>query len=228
MRFKKGIKYLEYIASELLRCMLLYKSPIHNRCRMFILRMTNVDSVKGTAGRLYYEYEILASLRKKHAKICLLSIGTTKYTKHYYQFFALPNIYKTIDNDHEIIKHTKEGYHINDTVLHLDKYFEQASIDVILFNGVYGWGIDHEDELKLAVDKIYNHLKTEGILIFGWNDNQERDPIGIRNKAIFSKFVPFAINKRGEVAFSGSRDNQVFWYFQKPMPSVSLWPSSPL
>ncbi|MFI5000571.1 MAG: methyltransferase, partial [Reyranellales bacterium] len=48
--------------------------------------------------------------------------------------------------------------------------------DCIVFNGVFGFGIDSPDDMRRAVKAMHDALRPGGLLIVGWNTDLHADP----------------------------------------------------
>src|SRR3989339_1145202 len=98
----------------------------------------------------------------------ILDIGREDYEIFYNEFFKNRELW-TIDIDPKRREFGAKN-HITDNVVNLEKYFKNNTFDFILFNGVYGWGLNKEKDVQDAFNAIFNILKKGGILVFGWND----------------------------------------------------------
>jgi hypothetical protein len=113
-------------------------------------------------------------------------VGCAAYTQWYKELFQHQE-YWTIDP-----KKVKRQYgserHIIDSIAHIGRYITQDYFDVIVINGVIGFGLNRLDEIEQAVDACYAVLARQGILLIGWNDTAQRTPIDIRALRAVSNF----------------------------------------
>ncbi|MBI3325641.1 MAG: methyltransferase domain-containing protein, partial [Nitrospinae bacterium] len=69
--------------------------------------------------------------------------------------------------------------HITANITHLEKYFQQNYFDVIIMNGVIGYGLNHSIDIEAAIDACFRTLDRGGIFVLGWNDHKRRKPVEI-------------------------------------------------
>ncbi|KAK9844961.1 hypothetical protein WJX74_009058 [Apatococcus lobatus] len=67
--------------------------------------------------------------------------------------------------------HMKTGnlHHIVGPVQDAAKHFEASSFDVVIINGVIGWGVDSAPDIEAAFQALYTVLKRRGLLVVGYN-----------------------------------------------------------
>jgi len=116
-------------------------------------------------------------LKKKNLKI--LVIGTESCSK--YDAISIGNKTDevwTIDiKKRNYIYGVKNGKHITGSATELEKYFEEKYFDLVIFNGVIGWGINkHEDQIE-SIKSIHKVSKENALLMIGWNNNKSIDPL---------------------------------------------------
>jgi hypothetical protein len=116
----------------------------------------------------------------------ILFVGCSAYTQGYAEFFNSKE-YWTIDP-----KLVKRRYgserHIIDSVTNIGGYVARNYFDVIIMNGVIGFGLNRLGDIEQAVDACYEALACKGILLVGWNDTPRRTPIDIREIRALHKF----------------------------------------
>jgi hypothetical protein len=78
--------------------------------------------------------------------------------------------------------------HIVDSITSVGRYVAKNYFDVIIMNGVIGFGLNRVGDIEQAVDACYEVLAIQGILLVGWNDTPRRTPIDIREIRTLSKF----------------------------------------
>ncbi|MBA5248794.1 MAG: class I SAM-dependent methyltransferase [Gammaproteobacteria bacterium] len=124
---------------------------------------------------------------KKYKKIVF--IGTDYYTRSYCKIFRNKEFY-TLEYDK---KQAKFGckLHIVDSFTEIDSYFKESEVDVVICNGVYGYGLNLEDDVNKAFKATYRVLRKDGLFIFGWNNCKERSPYDIENTQAFQLFKKF-------------------------------------
>jgi SAM-dependent methyltransferase len=129
-------------------------------------------------------FPYLAALPKIHN---VLFVGCDWYTKHYGRTFFKSKNYWTIDFS---AKAQKFGapQHVHAPLEQLAQYFPEAYFDLIICNGVYGFGLDAPEQCEAAFQQCYLRLASGGYFAFGWNDIPARDPVPLAQIAAFDRF----------------------------------------
>jgi SAM-dependent methyltransferase len=81
--------------------------------------------------------------------------------------------------------------HIVDSVTRVADHFESGAIDLIICNGVLGFGLNDLNEFDVAILGCFNCLRPGGVFILGWDDNANRRPFPLessRSLALFDRF----------------------------------------
>jgi hypothetical protein len=136
--------------------------------------------------RLILEDVILPYFSTQSTVQRVLFVGCSAYTQRYKEFFRAKE-YWTIDPKHVKRKYGSER-HIVDTITNVGRYIVKQYLDVIIMNGVIGFGLNRVGDIEQAIDACYEVLASEGILLVGWNDTARRTPIDIRAIRALSKF----------------------------------------
>jgi hypothetical protein len=113
-------------------------------------------------------------------------VGCSAYTQRYEEFFTGKE-YWTIDP-----KRVKRQYgaqrHVVDSVTNVGRYVARHYFDLIIMNGVIGFGLNRVDDIEQAVAACYEALARHGILLVGWNDTPRRMPIELCQVQALAKF----------------------------------------
>jgi len=116
----------------------------------------------------------------------VLFVGCAAYTQWYEEIFQHKE-YWTIDPK-KVKRHYGSKRHVIDSITHVGRYVTKGYFDVILMNGVIGFGLNRVGDIEQAVDACHEVLASRGILLVGWNDTTRRTPIDIRGIRAISKF----------------------------------------
>jgi hypothetical protein len=108
----------------------------------------------------------------------ILFVGCSAYTQWYSELFNSKE-YWTIDSKYVKRKYGAE-HHIVDSITHVGRHVARDYFDVILMNGVIGFGLNRVGDIEQAIDACYQVLASQGILLVGWNDTPRRTPLDIR------------------------------------------------
>ncbi len=125
--------------------------------------------------------------REDFAKV--LFVGCGSYTKHYEKLFKQKE-YWTIDiNPMKKIYGAKK--HIVDSMSNLKLHLKEDYLDLIICNGVFGWGLNDREEVEKAFTGCFDCLRPGGVLIIGWDDVPEKKPFPLESCLSLSKFQPY-------------------------------------
>ena len=145
----------------------------------------------------------------------MLFVGVAGCTKHYEDYFAHKRSIYSIDIDPEKAVSGVAGRHIVDSVENIDKYFKDGSLDAVLMNGVYGWGLDNEEALLRSIEKIKKALRSGGVLLFGWDKVPKHDPINLDDKKCFSDFKRIKIFGKSRIELD-NKHRHIYDVYVKP------------
>ena len=139
----------------------------------------------------------------------ILDIGREDYQKFYNEFFHGREFW-TIDYD-PAKKEFGAKNHITDNVVNLKNHFKDNYFNLILMNGVFGWGLNKEKEVQTAFNAIYDILKPNGLFIFGWND----DIIPLRKINGLKKLKPYYFKPLGGAEFKCENGGHTYSFYVK-------------
>jgi len=144
----------------------------------------------------------------------ILFVGCSAYTQWYEHIFHSKE-YWTID-----FKHVKRKYgakcHIVDSITNVRRYVAKNYFDVIIMNGVIGYGLNRVGDIEQAIDACYEVLATEGILLVGWNDTSRRTSIDIRALHALSKLREYYFDPLQACHYRTEDSHRhVFSFYQK-------------
>ena len=125
--------------------------------------------------------------RKEFTKV--LFVGCGSYTKHYEKWFEKKE-YWTID-----INPMKKVYgakkHITGSMSDLKLHFKDNDLDLIICNGVFGWGLNDRKDVEEAFSGCYQCLREAGVLVVGWDDVPEKKPFPLETCESLSRFQSY-------------------------------------
>ena len=145
----------------------------------------------------------------------VLFVGCAWYTKHYEKM--LPGrAYLTIDPD-PWKKRFGSRRHIVAGLERLDEHVAAGSLDLIVCNGVFGWGLDDRDDCERAFDSCFTALRPAGELIIGWNDVAEHRPLALASLRSLARFRASVFAPLGASQYLANPENQhVFNFYVRP------------
>jgi hypothetical protein len=121
-----------------------------------------------TADRAVLEAELLGYAADPALR-ALLFVGCEWYTRHYEGLFDPERSrFRTIDIDPRRARHGASR-HVVAPLQDVAAHLAPASLDVLVCNGVYGFGIYDRGELARALAASRVVLRPGGALLLGWN-----------------------------------------------------------
>lgn len=131
-----------------------------------------------TTCRRILEEEIFPHYRDRKDISRILFVGCDWYTYHYRKEFDHPKKFITIDPDLKKIKFGSK-FHVVAPLEELDRHFPKEYFDLIICNGVFGDGLNERQQCELAFDLCYQHLRTGGEFVLGWDDIPNKPPFNL-------------------------------------------------
>ena len=118
----------------------------------------------------------------------VLFVGCQWYTRRYNRIFRRKD-YWTIEVDPTQSKFGSRR-HVVDGLENLARHFDPDALDVILCNGVFGFGLDARDAVEAAFAACHTCLRPGGLFVLGWNDAAEFRPFPLAECASLKRFRP--------------------------------------
>ena len=116
----------------------------------------------------------------------ILFIGCAWYTQHYPWLFTDRDFW-TMECDPQLARFGGRR-HVIDTCERVDRHFAAGSLDVVICNGVYGFGLDDAAALESSLRGFHRVLRPDGLLVFGWNNVPAHDPLRLADRDCFTGF----------------------------------------
>lgn len=127
-----------------------------------------------TVDREVLEKRILPVLGRQDALRCVLFVGADWYTVSYERFFRRKE-YWTVEPDPGRRVYGARR-HIVGKAEEVGDRFSPGYFDVVICNGVFGWGLNELDAWTAALNSFYTVLRPGGWFIFGWDDTPRLCP----------------------------------------------------
>ena len=173
-----------------------------------------IDVRKKRADRKLLEQVIFPELLRTPDYRRILFVGCAWYTLHY------PNIFRDREFITMEISPDEAQYggtkHIIDSCENIEQHFQENSLDVVVFNGVYGCGLNELPAIARTLRAIHHSLRLHGLFIFGWNDLPAMAPYRIEQLSGLNAFEPYAfppLNKT--IHESDSKNRHRFHFYRK-------------
>jgi hypothetical protein len=140
-----------------------------------------------TEDRRVLEQVIFASYRADPAIKTVLFVGCDIHTAHYPSVYFSGVDYWTLDSDPACAGYGAEQ-HVVAPLEALSANFPADFFDLIICNGVVGWGLDALDQCEAAFSQCYTCLADRGHLLIGWNDIPQRTPVSLAQIPALGRF----------------------------------------
>jgi len=116
----------------------------------------------------------------------ILYVGCAFYTWRSLQYFQKTIDLLTVDIDPENAMWGCKK-HLTANILEINRHVTPHSFDIVLFNGVFGHGVNTPEDQEKAYKVLHQILKPDGLLLIGWNSDLGPDPItyGVRQELFY-------------------------------------------
>ena len=173
-----------------------------------------IDVRKKRPDRKLLEQVIFPELLRTTDYQRILFVGCAWYTLHY------PNLFRSRDFITMEISPDEAQYgatkHIIDSCENIAQHFEPNSLDLVVFNGVYGCGLNELPAIEQTLMAIYQSLRLNGLFIFGWNDLPDMAPYRIEQLTGLNAFEPYTFPPLNKTIYeSNSKNRHRFHFYRK-------------
>jgi len=142
-----------------------------------------------TPDRAILERVVLPAFAADPSLRSLLFVGCERYTRHYTALFApASERFRTLDIDPRRARFGNIG-HVVAPLQEVGRHLPPRSVDAVVCNGVYGFGIYDRDELARALRASWSVLRPGGTFVLGWNDVAAFAPFDPLEVALAAGFV---------------------------------------
>ena len=139
-------------------------------------------------------------------------VGCDWYTRHYEDMFSTQD-YWTIEVDPARARFGARQ-HVVGPMTEIGDRFAPGSVDLVVCNGVIGWGLNDPDEVEASLRACARALRPGGVLLIGWNDIPEKRVIDLGSLAALREFHPFPVAGRS-VFETATYNRHTFSLYQK-------------
>ncbi|MDR4494905.1 MAG: methyltransferase domain-containing protein [Nitrospirales bacterium] len=166
--------------------------------------------------RTILENSILPYFSTQSAGSKVLFVGCDWYTKHYNKDYFRHAEYWTIDPD-TAKKRYGAKYHVSSKLELLDQHFRPEYFDVIICNGVLGYGLNNTRQAEQAFNCCYTCLQPSGKLVIGREDDRHFIPFSNEELKSLRQFHPYFLPPLATSKYRiGSGYNYSFNFYEKP------------
>lgn len=139
-----------------------------------------------TEDRRVLEQVILPEYARRPDIARILFVGCASYTQRYGELFG-GREYWTIDPVARQRRYGSER-HIVDRLQNLGSHVQPDYFDLVVCNGVLGWGLNAPEEAETALGACLAHLRPGGDLLLGWNNVAPRNRLLPEDIAALRRF----------------------------------------
>ncbi len=144
----------------------------------------------------------------------ILFVGCAWYTRGYESVFRSRD-YWTLDAD-PAKRRWGSRNHVVDSLAAIGSHFEQAALDLIICNGVFGWGLDAKKEVESAFSGCHACLRDGGVLVLGWNDVPAHRPFPLGQCESLRLFSPYYFGPlESSCHRTGTRNRHTYSFFRR-------------
>lgn len=168
-----------------------------------------------TPDRLVLETSILPyyQLHKDFQRIVF--VGCDWYTAGYARLFGHKKFW-TIDPDADRATYGAPRHHVA-PMRNVCAMLAGEQTDVILCNGVIGWGLNEVDEAEASFQAAFEALRPGGHLIVGFNDLPDRTPFSLADVAVLRQFETLFFEPLGLQEYRVEHElRHVYRFYRKP------------
>ena len=163
----------------------LIKHLIPEKLRALVQSRLLPSAINFLPDRQYMESSLLPAIRALGPTL-IVDVGVEHYSSHYSQFFAGECEYRTIDRNPGVAQYGSPDGHIIGDVRNLERYFGPHSVDVLLMNGVFGYGVDLQQDQEQVIEAASVVLRSGGWLLVGWDRAPDGRPLAVSRRSEYA------------------------------------------
>lgn len=165
-----------------------------------------------SADRRLLEEQILPTFALDRSIVRVLFCGCAHYTQAYEDLFRQAE-YWTLDPSPRRQRFGSK-LHIVDRLEALHRH-AAGPFDLIICNGVLGWGISDLEQAEAAIRACHTALVPGGRLLLGWNDVFPRNRVSPEDIAALAAFKPTQLASFGARVRAPGWHRHVFDFYRK-------------
>jgi len=170
-----------------------------------------------TPARLFLERIVIRHYMERPEVAKVLFVGCERYTAHYSKWFRQKE-YWTIEPD-PLKRRYGAKHHVVDVLQNLDAHFEPKTFDLIICNGVFGFGLNDRADCEKAFEHCFTRLVGGGEFMLSWCDVPQYCPFPPESLRSLSGFEPMEFGPIGTSGYEceGAVGRNIFKFYRKPV-----------
>ncbi len=173
-----------------------------------------------TPDRMVLENQIFPFYQISADHTDMLFIGCDWYTEGYARRFRHKN-YCTLDADPAKARFGSQN-HLTAPMQNLGAAHHNASLDLIICNGIIGWGLDDIRDAEASFAAAFEALRPGGHLIVGWNDVEPHRPFTPADLHALKPFDALVFPPLGvDQVRVDHKMQHVFEFYAKPSAAIT-------
>ena len=172
-----------------------------------------IDIRKIRADRKLLEQVVFPEILRTPNYQRILFVGCAWYTLHYPKIFHGRD-FMTMEISPEEAEYGASN-HVIDSCENIADHYQPNSLDVVVFNGVYGCGLNELGAINKTLDAIHHALRVHGLFVFGWNDLPEMAPYRIEELTGLDAFVPYVFPLLNKSIYESDIKNRHRFHFYR-------------
>ena len=142
-----------------------------------------------------------------------LFIGTDKRAWHYPKKLDL--VLHTLDIEKKKAIYGNAQHHIVGSATELGRYYDPESFDVIIANGLIGFGMNLPEQCDQLLEGACALLKADGLLVLGYNDGPDFVNFKVKDSANYTLFAEHEPNIPGLIGSTFEFGNHTYVFLKK-------------
>jgi len=147
------------------------------------------DHIRLRDSRVFLDDQLLPWIAKHYSRV--LFVGTAPYSYQAENLFRRGSEHYTTIDSEPTAATWGAANHIMAPIQEIGRHRPGAHFDCIVFNGVFGFGIDDLESQRATVKVLHEALAPGGLLLVGWNTNLTPDLEGL------GLFEPYFVHADG-------------------------------
>jgi SAM-dependent methyltransferase len=180
-----------------------------------IRKKLNLPAPLNSTDRWVLEQRIFPHYRSNPAVRSVLFVGCDNYTAHYQRSFFADVDYTTIEPDPARSRFGARR-HLVAPLEKLADHIPPDSLDLIVCNGVFGWGLNSLEQCEQAFAQCHTCLRGDGQMILGWDDLPQRAPLALEQISSLQRFRKYVFPEFGTWRYvTNTPYRHTFDFYQK-------------